>query len=60
MNRGDRAVYSNELVGERDLGRERECVLGVVQARVVNSLDFYLDSLKSLGCFYFQYIFSSQ
>ena len=28
--------------------------------RVVNSLDFYLASLKSLGCFYFQCILSLQ
>ena len=28
--------------------------------RVVNSLDFYPPSLKSLGCFHFQWVLSSQ
>ena len=40
----------NELVGE---------VLGG-SGRVVNSLDFCMASLKSLGCFYFRCVLSSQ
>ena len=37
----------------------KPCVLGDL-GRVVNSLDFCLASLKSLGCFYFRCVLSSQ
>ena len=38
----------------------RESVLLGNSGRVVNSLDFCPASLKSLGCFYFRCILSSQ
>ena len=46
-------------MGEREREREGGIVLGD-SGRVVNSLDFCPASLKSLGCFYFWCVLSSQ
>ena len=54
-------------LGRWKLGQERNSLPWVKQAcllgdsgGVVNSLDFCPASLKSLGCFYFQCVLSSQ
>ena len=51
--------WSLRSTGESLPGGIDEGVLGG-SGRVVNSLDFCLASLKSLGCFYFRCILSSQ
>ena len=42
------------------LGNPQKCFLLGSSGRVVNSLDFYPTSLKSLGCFYFWCVLASQ
>ena len=47
------------MVDYATLSTTNTCLLGG-SGGVVNSLDFYPASLKSLGCFYFQCVLSSQ